>query len=282
MASPYDLPQAQQKVTDYSTQKWGRGPQNDQEWSAVGKGINYGDGVDDHELTQAYGNVDAYANSLGAKPVQQAQAPSPQPQAQGQGQPLSPIQSAFQGGLLNLMNRAQQAPSLNDPMLSAQSQAFRTAQQRGAERSRAAMVERMGADGTLGGGGLTTGIGQIENARTLAEANFDTGLLANEQNIRRQEFMDALRLAAASGDNEAARLLQSQGLQLQERLGLGDLDLRNRGLAQQGELGRGDLSLRYMLGLMGNQQFYDQLGTNTSQWLADFNMRNFNSAMGGL
>lgn len=278
MASPYDLPQAQQKVTDYATTKWGRGPQNDQEWGAVAKGINYGDGVDDNELNQAYGNVDAYAQSIGAKPIQAPQQPPQQVQAPQ----VSPIQQAFQGSLLSLMNRAQQQPSLADPNLAAQSQAFRTAQQRGAERSRAAMAERMGAEGTLGGGGLQTGLGQIENARTLAESNFDVGLLAGEQDARRRELLEALRIAAAAGDSEAARILQTQGLQLQERLGLGDLDLRNRGLTQQGELGRGDLSLRYMLGLMGNQQFYDQLGVNSAQWLADYNTRNFWNAMGGL
>lgn len=278
-ANPVSL--AQQKVTDYATQKYGRGPQNDQEWGAVAKGINYGDGVDDNELNQAYANTDAFAKSMGAQPIQQ-QAQAPAPQVQGQGQQLSPIQSAFQGGLLNLMNQSQQTPSLNDPNLAAQSQAFRVAQQRGAERSRAALAERMGAEGTLGGGGFNVGLGQIENARTQAEAGFDANLIGDEVNARRAALLDSLRIAAAAGDNEAARLLQTQGLQLQERLGLGDLDLRNRGLTQQGQLGRGDLALRLMLGLQGNQQFYDQLGLNSAQWLADYNQRAFNSYMGGL
>jgi hypothetical protein len=62
----YDTNAAKGKVTDYATKKYGRGPANDDEWAAIGQGINYEDGVDDNELNQAYGNTDTYASSIGA------------------------------------------------------------------------------------------------------------------------------------------------------------------------------------------------------------------------
>lgn len=265
MAGVYDLDQAKQKVTDYSTQKYGRGPQNDQEWASVGQGINYGDGVDDNELTQAYGNVDTYAKSLGAQPTSQA-APA-QPTAQPQAQ--SPIQDAFQSSLTSLFQRAQAPVSLSDPNLQPRADVFAATRQRAAERERAALAERSAATGTLGSGGFDAGVGQILARQGLDEANFNANLVGSETDARRQELLEALRIAA-----------QSRGLDLQQMLGTGDLDLRRLGINQQGQLGRGDLSLRYLLGQMGNQQFYDQLGTQNAQWLADYNQRAFSNYMG--
>jgi hypothetical protein len=262
MTNPYSLDQAKQKVTDYTTQKFGRGPQNDQEWGEIGKGINYGDGVDDAELQQAYGNADTYAKSLGWQPPQQQQTPGPQ---------TSPIQSAFQDSLMGLFQRANQTPTLDDPVLRGQSDAFRTAQQRGAERRRAGLAERMAAEGTIGGGGFNVGLNQIDAARTNAEASFDADLLGDETTARRNELIQALQIAA-----------QSRGLDINQMLGTGDLDLRRLGITQQGQLGRGDLALRLMLGLMGNQFNYDQLGTQNAQWLADYNQRAFDSYFKGL
>jgi hypothetical protein len=74
----YDLNTAKGKVTDYGTKKYGRGPENDQEWAAIAQGINYGDGVDDDELNQAYGNADSYAASIGAQVLPGYQAPGQQ------------------------------------------------------------------------------------------------------------------------------------------------------------------------------------------------------------
>jgi hypothetical protein len=312
----YDLPTAQQKVTDYTTQRYGRGPQNQQEWGAVAQGINYGDGVDDNELTQAYGNADTYASSLGAQPNPQAPAANPgasnqQPAAgnvspatssqmppmaaaygQQQAAPQSPIQQAFQGSLLNMLNRSQQTPSLSDPNLAPQVDVFRAAQQRSAERQRASAAERMSQQGTLDSGAFDTQVGQIDAKRGLNEANFESGLLGGEMNARRDELSRALGLAGAAGDTQSAQALQRElatldvalrekGLGLQDKFGTADLGLRQNALTQQGQLGRGDLALRLMLGLQGNQQFYDQLGLGAGQWLADFNQNNFMNYMGG-
>lgn len=292
----YDIDQAKQKVTDYATQKYGRGPQNETEWGAVGKGINYGDGVDDNELTQAYGNADNYAQSIGAPATAQAQAPAQAPAPQPQAAPqVSPIQQAFQGSLLNTLNQSQQQPSITDPALAAQSETFRASQQRSAERQRSQLAERMASQGFANGGAggaLDAGIGQINAQRGLNEANFDAGLVGNEVSARRNELMQAMQLAASIGNQDAARALQKElsmldvglrgrGLDIQESLGGQDIGLRKEAIQQQGSLGRGDLALRLLLGQQGNQQFYDQLGLGAGQWLADFNQNNFMNYMGG-
>lgn len=77
---PYDLNTAKSRVTDYTTKKYGRGPQNDQEWAQIGDGINYGDGVDDDELNRAFGNADRLAGSIGNGNRQPNNLPNAGPQ----------------------------------------------------------------------------------------------------------------------------------------------------------------------------------------------------------
>jgi hypothetical protein len=276
----YDLNTAKQKVSDYSTQKWGRGPQNDTEWGAVGKGINYQDGVDDNELNTAYGNADSYATSLGASPK-----PSPQPTgAVPPAAPSNPLGQQTQGALQMLLTRGQQAPSLDDPVLKPQMEAFNVQRQRAAERQRASAAERLAANGMASGGSggaLDTALGQIEAGRGLDEANFGAQLVGQEQDARRNELIKALSIAAQMGDNEAARELQRMGLELNRTLGTGDLDLRGRALTQQGQLGRGALGVDLLRALMQNDQFYSGLGLNAAQMQALFNQNAITQLFGG-
>ncbi len=317
----YDLDTAKQKVTDYATQKWGRGPQNEQEWGAVGQGINYGDGVDDNELNQAYGNADSYAQSLGAQQVGQQQAPAPAPApasnqqpaagqvspavaqqmpslassfGQQQAAPASPIQQAFQTSLLSQL-APKPMPTLDDPNIAPKVDAFRVSQQRNAERQQSQAAERLTQQGMASGGSggaLDTAIQQIGAQRGLNESNYNAGLIGDELTARRNEMQQALSLAAASGDAEASRGLQRElatldaalrerGIDLQADLGQKDIDLRTEAIDQQGSLGRGDLALRLLLGLQGNELAYDQMGLGASQWLANFNQNNFMDYMNG-
>ncbi len=251
----------------------------------------------DPSWNQGYQDISAY--SSGPAPAPQAPAPQPQQQApapQAQAAPqVSPIQQAFQGSLLSMLNQSQQPPSITDPALAAQSETFRASQQRSAERQRSALAERMAAQGFASGGAggaLDAGIQQIGAQRGLNEANFDAELVGNEVSARRNELMQAMQLAASIGNQEAARELQKElsmldiglrgrGLDIQENLGGQDIGLRKEAIQQQGSLGRGDLALRLLLGQQGNQQFYDQLGLGAGQWLADFNQNNFMNYMGG-
>jgi hypothetical protein len=61
----YDLNTAKSRVTDYATKKYGRGPQNDDEWGEIGQGIDLNN-IDDNALNRAFSNADALAKRLGA------------------------------------------------------------------------------------------------------------------------------------------------------------------------------------------------------------------------
>lgn len=215
------------------------------------------------------------------------------PPAAPQQQP-DPFRQQVQGALSKLLQRGFEAPTTNDPLISGQIGAFRSAQQRGLERSRAALAERAAARGTLPAGGFDAAVGGLEADRGFNEAQYESGLLAQEGQTRRQELLQAMQLAQVMGDNEAQRQLQERlatldlslrerlglgdlglrerGLGIQERLGQGDIDIRGRALTQQGLLGRGDLALRLLQSLLGNQQFYAGLGENRDQFYANLGL----------
>jgi hypothetical protein len=274
---------------------------------------------------------------------------------------------------LDLINRAQTQPNLDDPNLRGVSQAYDRAQQRNAQRMRAQLAERAAQTGTLESGGFDTeALGYQAQAGSNAAA-FDAELVYGEMNARRQELQQGLALAASIGDAESGRELQRQlslldaslqraqmtqsgsqfdrsfglqerlgigdldlrgelgrgdlslrgelgrgnldlerllgvgglnaqnrGLDIQQQLGLGDLgvrnrsidlqgllgagdlDLRNRGLTQQGQLGRGSLAMQLFQSLMGNQQFYDQMGMSAAQWQAMLNQSAIQQIFQGL
>jgi hypothetical protein len=305
----FDLNTAKQKVTDFTTKKFGRGPQNDQEWGAIAQGINFNDGVDDNELNQAFGNAERLAASLGASPqpapqpapspgtvrpgpqpgmqiaVSSPSTPAPAPANTGAVPPTTPapnpMQQQTQSALQALLARGQQTPSLADPTLAPQMDAFRAMRQRAAERQRSSAAERAAQTGTLNSGGFDTTVAGIEAQRGLDEANFGAGLLGQEQTARRAELMQALQLAAQMGDAEAARELQRMSLDLNRTLGTGDLDLRNRALTQQGQLGRGSLGLDLLRALMQNDQFFSGLGLNAAQLQAMLNQNAVSQLLGG-
>ncbi len=310
----YDLPTAKQRVTDYATGRYGRGPTSDQEWAAIAQGINYDDGVTDEELTQAYGNADRYAASLGATPTIPSPPPAPVPppappppgpaptpepppqqtpsytvptppnlQATVPGlfnqQPASPIQQAYQGALIPLIQQSQQpvAPTVQGTAYQPASEVFRATRQRQTDRARNALAERMAAQGTLGSGGFDAGIQQLYNQEGLDIAGNDARLIEREIGSRRQQLMQGLALAQASGNAEAVRQLQTQLGLLSAATGESqfgrELGFRERALGQQGSLGRGELALRLMSLLTGNQYNYDVLGSNNARWLSDYNQR---------
>jgi hypothetical protein len=172
-------------------------------------------------------------------------------------QPASPIQSAYETSLLDLINRSQQPVSLDDPTLSRQSETYRASRQRGTERQRSALAERAAQTGTLGAGGFDTAVGNLYGDESRDIASKDTDIIVGEMTARRNQLTQALQLAQATGNAEAARLLQTQ-------LGLLDASIQATAIEQQGSLGTGDLITRLLLGLMQNQLGYDTLGSNNA------------------
>jgi hypothetical protein len=176
----------------------------------------------------------------------------------------SPIQSAYQDALLKFMNQAQQTPSLTDPILGPQAEVYRVQQQRNQERNRRSAVERASATGMNQSGYVDRQIDKGVQEQNFNTAAFNATLMGSEMNRRREELQSALKLAQITGDAEAQR-------ELQKRLAQVSAMMQQQGLNLQGQLGKGDLSLRLMQMLMGNNQFYDQLGINTALNLEGLN-----------
>jgi hypothetical protein len=186
----------------------------------------------------------------------------------------TPIQSAYQDALLKYLNQSQQTPSLTDPILGPQAEVYRVQQQRNQERNRRSAVERASATGMNQSGYVDRQIDKGVQEQNFNTAAFNATLMGSELNRRRQELQSALQLARATGDAEAQR-------ELQTRLAQVSAMMQQQGLNLQGQLGRGDLSLRLLQTLLGNDQFYDQLGVNTSLNLENLNQNALKFATGG-
>lgn len=154
----------------------------------------------------------------GAVPAMPAAAPS-MPQSTSFTPTRTPIQSAAQDALLKYLSRTQETPSLSDSTLAPQVEVFRAQAQRGQERQRLAAAERAAANGQSESGYLDNLINQGIQNQNFNTSAFNANLLGGEMDKRREAHQNALQLAIATGNAEAAR-------ELQARLGFGDLDLR--------------------------------------------------------
>jgi hypothetical protein len=178
----------------------------------------------------------------------------------------TPVQSAYQTALLKYLDRSQQTPSLDDPILGPQAEMFRVQQQRNQERNRRSAVERAAVTGQSSSGALDRRIERGEQEQRFNTAQFNAGLLGREMDKKRQELLAALQLASATGNQEATR-------ELQTRLAQVNAMMQQQSLSLQGQLGFGDLALRALMAEMGNDQFYDSLGVNTALGLEGLNQR---------
>ena len=165
----------------------------------------------------------------------------------GQQPTKTPVQSAYQDALLRYLGKAQETPSLSDSTLAPQVEVFRAGAQRGQERQRLAAAERAAATGQSESGYLDNLINQGVQEQGFNTASFNANLLGGEMGKRRDELQAGLRLAAATGDAEAAR-------ELQTRLAQVSAAMQQQGLNLQGQLGSGDLALRWGLGTEGLNQ----------------------------
>jgi hypothetical protein len=162
----------------------------------------------------------------------------------------------------------------NDPVIAAQTAAFRRASQRGAERERASAAQRANANGTLGSGGFDARADQIVEDQGYRDADFESSLLASELSGARDRTARAQQLGAGL-------LSQERQLGLQDKLGTNDSLIRRNALMLQQQLGLGDLDLR-RLGLNNqNQQFYDSLGQQLGLSEAQLNQQALLALLGG-
>lgn len=146
-----------------------------------------------------------------------------------------PVADAIQ----RLLGRGE-STDFNDPSLSAARAAHNAASDRALRQSRAALAERMAGQGLnsggAGSGAFDTALQSQIEAAGIDNAQFDSQLVLDEMQSRRQDVVNALQFA--QGEERMA---------LQQYLAEMDRDLQARGL---------DLS---------NQHFYDNLGYQIGQ-----------------
>jgi len=188
---------------------------------------------------------------------------------------MTPIQQAYQDALLKYMGKAQETPTLDDSILGPQTEVFRAANQRNTERQRRTAVERASAQGQNQSGYVDNLINEGVQKQGFNNAQFNANLLGGELNKRREELQAGLQLAQATGNQEATR-------ELQARLAQVSAAMQQQGLNLQGQLGAGDLALRQLQTQLGNNQFYDQLGTNTALNLENLNQSALQKILAGL
>src|SRR3990167_6561725 len=132
------------------------------------------------------------------------------------------FQDQIRALLLEQLGKMGEDPAIDDPALKNQSDAFRRAQVRGGEQQRAALAERAAFTGLnsggAGSGAFETGIQGIQEGIGEDTAAFDAGLVGQELQGRRAQLQNLLQMALATGDAEAARMVQLQMAQMDDAL----------------------------------------------------------------
>ena len=120
-------------------------------------------------------------------------------------------------------------------------QAYDTQQQRGADRMRNAIAERMAASGQANSGAMDSQLLAAEQQAGEASASFagELGVRALEQ--QRDELMQALQIGAGL-------MTEEQRLAITEKLGLINANLQQQSVTNQ------------------NNQFNQNLGWDQAQW----------------
>lgn len=112
--------------------------------------------------------------------------------------------------LLGRLSKAQEPVSVDSPGIRDVIAARRLESQRGSERERAAMAERMAAQGLGDSGAFDSGVQGIEQARSEADTSAVGNILGSELDSKREEVQYLLQLAVQMGDTDTARALQEQ------------------------------------------------------------------------
>lgn len=167
-----------------------------------------------------------------------------------------------------LMGRAQQGLNLTgeDPIIKGQVDHYRAESERARRNLQSDMAE--------GGKAMTPTQLAMSQERTGRDVGgFQAELMGRELSARRQEISEALALGADF-------LTEGDRLSLQRELGLLDNEIRKHQLTLQGqdlalrrELGIGGLGNDLLRTLLGNQQFYSDLGYRSANSAAEWDAR---------
>ncbi len=154
---------------------------------------------------------------------------TPVPLSRGEAAAPDPLKTGMRDALLKMLGQGD--PTMDDPVIKAQSDAFSLAQTRAKQRDREAMASRAGASGQISdlasGGAFDEGLSNLEQRQGEAEGAHDSALMASELTRRRNELMSAASLAGNQMNEEDRLAFQKEFAQI-------DADLRKSQLAQQG------------------------------------------------
>lgn len=181
-------------------------------------------------------------------------AATPAPAAPAAPAAPSAMQSNVQNKLLSELNLSPTVDT-KDPAFQQQIEANRFTADRTADRTRAALAQRLHAQGTGASGGLDVGIGRILADQGAQEQGFEAQLLNQFRNQNLERMGRALQLGTGLLSQEQEQALRGaltrEGYGLQRELGLKDLDFRRDALGQQMGLSQAQLDQQAMLALLG-------------------------------
>jgi hypothetical protein len=210
------------------------------------------------------------------------QALNAAPAAPAGGAPTAPagpaaptVDSVFRDKLMGLMQKDPTQVTAQDPALKGQMDAFSAGRQLAQRQEREATAERMNAQG-LGQSGAKD-VADIQSYENMGRdiGSYGAGLVGQEVSAQRDMLKSALAMAGDRLTNEERNALEMKLAQL-------DAQVKREGIQSQDALGRGDLDLRrylgdsqYSLGLlnsmMQNSQFNNDLGFRIGNAEAGFN-----------
>ena len=171
--------------------------------------------------------------------------------------PEDPMLATVREQLLALMARANGTPSLNDPTVKPAADAYTAAQERARRGLQAGNAETLSARG-LGSSGAADSANR-QSYETMGQniGEFNAKLLTDEQTARRSDLKSALEMANTLGMFKEQTALQrdlasldtqtkvnlanlnaqltTAGLNVQERLGIMDAELKKYGINLQGD-----------------------------------------------
>jgi hypothetical protein len=186
--------------------------------------------------------------------------------------------------LIDLLGQDPNNVSVNDPSLRPQAEAYRFARERAARGQQEQLAEGLGAQGLGRSGAMDAGRMQIGTQMGQDVAGYEAGLVGQELQGRRGQIVKALELGRGIIGDDMMRQLQMElanidaairgrGLDIQDKLGTGDLDLR-------GKLGTGGLNLGLLGLLLGDRHFNSNLGFQVGATQAALNNQALASLMG--
>lgn len=144
--------------------------------------------------------------------------------------------------LMDRLRQASQGVDPNDPSIAAPLQAARQEATRENERGRKAAAERLYAQGSLNTNELNQTVQQSSERTALGLAGLRAQLLQQIYADKRQELMETMQLAVASGDAASAREIQLQLSYLEAQLRREGFDVTRDGYRNQRDIASAQLN----------------------------------------